>query len=78
VVTELGQNDCQGAFVERLTAWLGAREWGYLAWTWNAYGACVPESAGGGAGNPFSLITSYDCPMPNGGFADAFYDSLLD
>jgi hypothetical protein len=61
--------------VEGLTGWLDERRLGYLAWSWNAFGACQPEVQGGGH-NAYSLVTSYDCPMPNGGFADAFYRAL--
>jgi hypothetical protein len=76
VVTELGQNDCEEKeFVGPLVEWLEAHEIGYLAWTWNAYGACAPETRES-VGNPFSLITSYTCPQPNGGFADTFYQAL--
>lgn len=75
VVTELGQNDCQGEFVQTLIDWLDERRLGYLAWSWNAFGACQPESLGGGE-NAYSLVTSYHCAMPNGGFADVFYESL--
>ena len=77
VVTEIGQRDCQGDFVAELIEWLEQRSLGYLAWSWNAFGSCVPDTWEI-PGNAYSLITSYACPMPNGGFADTFYQALED
>ena len=76
VVTELGQNDCKGDFIEPLIDWLSAKNIGYLAWSWNAFGPCVAATAN--AGQPFSLITSYSCPVPNGEYAATFYEALED
>ena len=45
VVTEFGQNDCAGGFVTSLMTWLDGKNSGYLAWSWNAYGACVRGDA---------------------------------
>ena len=75
VVTELGQNDCGSEFVELLIDWLDRKNIGYLAWSCNGFGACKRETPGGGE-NAYSLVTSYTCPMPNGGYADVFYDAL--
>ena len=77
VVTELGQSDCEGDFVAELIGWLEQRSLGYLAWSWNAFGSCMPSTREN-SGNAYSLITSYTCPMPNGGFADTFYQALED
>jgi len=76
VVTELGQDDCQGDFVAPLIDWLQGHDIGYLAWSWNAFGPCVEQTQGGG--NPFSLITDYSCPVPNGEYAATFYQALED
>jgi hypothetical protein len=73
VVTELGENDCQGTFVTPLMTWLDTQGMGYLAWSWNAYGACKPATTGV-AGQPYSLITSQTDATPNGGFAQAVRD----
>lgn len=78
VVTELGQNDCEGTFVSTLMGWLEQHQLGYLAWSWNAYGPCVAETnENRGSVNPYSLITSYDCPEPNSAFAEAVYQELV-
>lgn len=76
VVTEFGQNDCAGSFVTTLMRWLDTQHSGYLAWSWNAYGPCVPAQGGNNSGQPWSLITSYGTPTPNGGYAQAVHDHL--
>jgi hypothetical protein len=71
VVTELGQDDCQADFVQALMAWLDARQLGYLAWSWNALGPCVPDSSD----KAWSLIRDYYSPEPNDNdYARAFHD----
>jgi hypothetical protein len=77
VVTELGENDCQGSFVTPLMTWLDQHSLGYLAWSWNAYGACTASSKTGQGGQPWSLITSQTNGTPNGGFAQAVHDHFL-
>ena len=57
VASEIGQNDCMGAFIMPLMAWLDAHGAGYHAWSWNAFGACMPGDARGRGGQPWSLIT---------------------
>ena len=42
VATEIGQDDCMGGFITPLMQWLDAQGAGYLAWSWNADGACMP------------------------------------
>jgi hypothetical protein len=74
VVTELGENDCQGSFVTPLMTWLDQNKMGYLAWSWNAYGACEAANQSGQGGQPWSLITSQTDGTPNGGFAQAVRD----
>ncbi|MFZ5893941.1 MAG: glycoside hydrolase family 5 protein [Myxococcota bacterium] len=75
VTTEIGQDNCAGEFVTPLMQWLDEHGDGYLAWTWNAYGPCRPAGSSS-RGSPYSLITSYTSPMPNGGYAQAFLDHL--
>jgi hypothetical protein len=48
VATEIGENDCDGAFIEPLMSWLDAHGGGYVAWTWDTWGYCL------------DLIQSYD------------------
>jgi endoglucanase len=50
IAGEIGENDCAGAYIRRLTSWLDARSASYLAWAWNADFSC--------SSGP-SLITSY-------------------
>jgi hypothetical protein len=76
VATEFGQNDCMGGFVEPLMQFLDQHGSGYLAWSWNAYGECSPEVAMQRS-NPWSLVTDYATGAPNGGYAQAVYDHLL-
>jgi hypothetical protein len=82
VTTELGQDDCEGDFIQRLMNWLDGSNLGYLAWTWNAHGACQPTVRGGPGmreeGMPWSLVSTYDCPIPNGRYAETFYQHLQD
>jgi hypothetical protein len=76
-VTEFGQNDCAGGFVTSLMTWLDAHGGGYLAWSWNAYGACTPASGSNpNSGQPWSLVTSYQSGAPNGGYAQAVHDHI--
>jgi endoglucanase len=82
VATEIGENDCTGTFVSALMPWLdtggvdgGApNAIGYLAWSWDAFGACVPASAM--KSNPFSLIADYGSGTPNGAYAQAVHDHI--
>jgi hypothetical protein len=82
VATEFGENDCMGATFETpLLSWLDAHGAGYLAWSWNAYGACQPAAAATATtaavrGQPWSLITDYTSGNPNGGYAQTFHDHL--
>lgn len=75
VATEIGENDCLGAFISPLLDWLDRTSDGYLAWSWNAYGAC--RAAGSGRrGSPYSLITDYATGTPNSEYAQTFHDHL--
>jgi endoglucanase len=36
IAGEIGENDCAGAYVNRLTTWMDTKSASYLAWTWNS------------------------------------------
>jgi endoglucanase len=76
VVTELGQRDCADQFIRPLLTWLDGQQLGYLAWSWNAYGPCVPATMTA-EGSPWSLITDYVTGNPNSAYAQGFHDHLL-
>lgn len=75
VATEVGEDDCSGDFIMSLLDWLDAHGAGYLAWSWHVFGPCSPYVPMQRS-NPWSLITDYYDPMPNGGYAQAYYDHL--
>ena len=64
-----------GVFITPLMQWLDGHGAGYLAWSWNAFGACTPASTQV-RGQPWSLVTSYTNGAPNGGYAQTFHDHL--
>ncbi|MEU6431053.1 hypothetical protein ABZ860_34570 [Microbispora sp. NPDC046973] len=37
---EIGQNTCAHDYIDKVMNWADANGVGYLAWTWNAWGAC--------------------------------------
>jgi len=76
VATEFGQNDCAGTFVDPFMQWLDGHQLTYLAWSWNAYGACMPAVMNKG-GQPWSLVTSYIVGLANGGYAQTVHDHFL-
>jgi len=77
LATEVGQNDCEGEeFLQPLLDFLDTQGSGYLAWSWNAFGSCLPEMRPDEAGQPWSLVTRYECPEPNGNYARTYYDHL--
>ena len=39
LATEIGDSTCDAAFLNPLMNWLDARQTGYLAWTWDTWGA---------------------------------------
>jgi len=39
IATEIGTDSCDAVFLETLMDWLDAHHMGYLAWTWNTWGA---------------------------------------
>jgi hypothetical protein len=41
--------------------WLDGHELGYLAWSWNAFGRCDPETNS----TVWSLVQDYYSPEPN-------------
>ena len=56
VVTEIGERDCFGTFLDRFMSWADAAEVSYLAWSWNPSGCAAP-----------ALIESWDGrPTPSG------------
>ncbi|MBN1608225.1 MAG: cellulase family glycosylhydrolase [Polyangiaceae bacterium] len=86
IATELGERYCDSSFIASdeaagtigLMNWLDAHQSGYLAWTWDAYGECVPASLPGepyAQGQPFSLIADYE-GTPNGVYGQAYHDHL--
>jgi hypothetical protein len=72
VATEIGESDCVGTFITPLMQFLDEHAAGYLAWSWNAFGPCVPAS-GTVRGSPWSLVSSYTTAAPNSDFANTFY-----
>jgi endoglucanase len=36
IAGEIGENDCAGSYVSRLTSWMDSKSASYLAWTWNS------------------------------------------
>ena len=51
IAGEIGENDCAGDYINKLTAWMDTKSASYLAWTWNSDFNC--------ASGP-GLITGYD------------------
>lgn len=39
VAGEIGENDCAHTYIDTLMTWLDGQQIGYLAWTWDAWGA---------------------------------------
>lgn len=79
VATEIGEDTCAGNFINPLMEFLDTKGSGYLAWSWNAYGACIAQEQIDGMnhpGQPWPLITNYTCPEPNSDYARAFFDHL--
>jgi endoglucanase len=77
VATEIGERDCMGIFIGPLMTWLDSHGGNYLAWSWDAFGACSPYVSQSQQGRPWSLVTDYDNGTPNGGYAQAFHDHVL-
>lgn len=55
VVAEIGADECDAAYLERLLLWLDARGASYLGWTWNAWGGCQPHLITDETGTPSAL-----------------------
>jgi endoglucanase len=56
VVTEIGERECSGTFLDRFMSWADSAELSYLAWSWNPAGCDAP-----------ALIESWDGrPTPPG------------
>jgi hypothetical protein len=77
VATEIGQNDCTGeTMLKPLMQFLDEHGSGYLAWSWNVLGECVPVIPRMQQGAPWSLITDYATPEPNSDYARTFYEHV--
>jgi hypothetical protein len=77
VTTELGEASCGGTFIGSLLTWADAHGLGYLAWTWNAWGACVaPVPPATMGGRPWALIRDFASGTPNSGYALTYHDHL--
>jgi endoglucanase len=56
VVTEIGERECSGTFLDRFMSWADSADVSYLAWSWNPSGCAAP-----------ALIQSWDGrPTPSG------------
>lgn len=56
VVTEIGEKECSGTFLDRFMSWADSAEVSYIAWSWNPSGCAAP-----------ALIESWDGrPTPPG------------
>ncbi len=77
VATEIGQDDCEGAFISPLMSFLDQHASGYLAWSWNVQGQCAAASEGN-PGNPWPLIDHFETAAPNSAYAAAFRDHVLE
>jgi len=42
VVTEIGERECSGTFLDRFMSWADSAELSYLAWSWNPSGCAAP------------------------------------
>jgi endoglucanase len=42
VVSEVGERECSGAFLDRFMSWADSAEVSYLAWSWNPSGCEAP------------------------------------
>jgi hypothetical protein len=79
VTTELGEASCGGTFIRSLLTWADAHGLGYLAWTWNTWGACVaPVPPATMGGRPWALIRDFASGTPNSGYAQTYHDHLAD
>jgi endoglucanase len=76
VATEIGESDCEGTFITQVMTWLDGQNIGYLGWSWNAFGTCVPATMSSG-GNPWSLTANYTTGVPNSEYANTFYQHLI-
>ena len=76
VATEIGESDCMGDFITQVMTWLDGQNVGYLAWSWNAFGTCVPATKTSG-GNPWSLTSNYGTGVPNSDYANTFYTHVM-
>jgi endoglucanase len=79
LATEIGERDCESTFIDGLMPWLEDAGVGYLAWSWDVYGACAPQpppEGGAAGGSPYSLVTNYLSGMPNSDYARSFQKRL--
>lgn len=73
IATELGQDDCEGDWVEPYMDWLDEHGIGYLAWQWNR-GACTP----GDRGRALFLVQDYESATPSSEYARTVREHLLE
>jgi endoglucanase len=52
VTTELGQQECSGAFIDRFMGWADPVGVSYLAWSWNPFGCAAPALIRSWSGRP--------------------------
>jgi endoglucanase len=52
VVTEIGERDCSGTFLDRFMSWADSAEVSYLAWSWNPSGCGAPALIDSWDGRP--------------------------
>ena len=48
VASEIGEDDCQGAFISTLVGWRESHGGSYVPWVWNTWGSCL------------ALVSAYD------------------
>jgi hypothetical protein len=77
VVTEFGERDCTNTFIEPLMQWLDGHSTGYMAWTWNTWGTCMPYVSQSQQGRPWSLILDYSSGTAASDYARAFRDHMV-
>jgi hypothetical protein len=77
LATEFGENDCMASFVNSFMSFMDSKAMGYLAWTWNTWGACTAGSATGSGGTPWALVSAYGSSTPNSPYAQAVHDHFV-
>jgi len=67
IAGEIGENDCAGSYVNRLTSWMDAHSASYLAWTWNSDFNCAtgPGLITSYSGQPTKFGAAYEAHLHN-------------